>query len=114
MFLLKLNEYILIVYGSKTEVFIGANAEQEAFETFCQYMDNTINFYGADNLKFIIGYNDVIFSAKEYQNAKKGIFERALDYGYVHCSEGGLFSELHVFVKGSYGNNIFNQIEEKK
>lgn len=111
---MKLNEYILIVYGSKTEVFIGANAEQEAFETFCQYMDNTINFYGADNLKFIIGYNDVIFSAKEYQNAKKGIFERALDYGYVHCSEGGLFSELHVFVKGSYGNNIFNQIEEKK
>ena len=105
---MQLNEYILITCGNKTGVFIGSEAEKEAFQMFCNIMDDAISFLGNKNLHLTIGYNNVVYSVEEYKQNKKIVFNNVIKYGYIHYGVSVTEFELHVFVKGCYRDNIFN------
>lgn len=98
---MRLNEYIVITCGNKTGVFIGANAEDEAFQMFCDIMDDVIDFCGNSNLLLTVGYNNVVYSVSGYKHNKKEVFENVVKYGYIRYGLS-FETELHVYTEGAY------------
>lgn len=101
---MKLNEYINITCGRQTGVFVGANAENEAFDFFTNKIDLMLQaLYISNDAVLTIGYGNRYFSVDEYKKNKKAVFDAMVEFGRLNYeSKDGYSFEMNVYVNGAY------------